>query len=106
MKLPLLHRIRVLDDVISNQLKSKNDYLENILCSSLASRNQGDKQVSMYSSNTNLRSFGINAQSYLKNRNLEFKNNFQIKKIKKNKKTLRLFQKMDKSLNVSTLFPL
>ena len=90
MKLPLLHRIRVLDDVISNQLKSKNDYLETILCSSLASRNQGSKQVSMYSSNTNLRSFGINAQSYLKNRNLKFKNNFQIKKIKKNKKNFEI----------------
>jgi len=85
-KIPLLHRIRLVNDEISNQLKSKNDYLESILCSSSASRNQDNKNVSMYSTNSNLMSFGINAQSYFKNKNLQFKNNFQIKQINKNKK--------------------
>ena len=94
LNIPLLQRIRIFNDEISNELKKINEHLESIICSSLESRGEEKKQLSMYSKSVNLSSFGKNSELYFQKNKVDFKNNFQIKEIKIKKHSFEIISEL------------
>jgi len=77
-KFSIFHRLRVGDDKMSNELKKKNSYLDQIICASLESRGLNKFQISMYPKDLGSSSFGRNSEDFLNSANISKINNFNV----------------------------
>ena len=80
-KLTIFNRLRIGNDDLSNKLKNKSNFLDNIICSSLQSRGLGNYQVSMYPEFYGTSGFVNNAIQFFGKNDVNIINKFTIKKI-------------------------
>ena len=80
-KFSIFHRLRVGDDKMSNKLKQKNSYLDQIICASLESRGLNKFQVSMYPKDLGTSSFSRNSEAFLNSTNISKINKFKVETI-------------------------